>query len=197
MNSNKKINENEWLSIILKEYKSLREESLDAGNNAQSLIKFGMTAVSFVVAAGVNVWSLNPLPILVFLIFIPLLCYLILTIWVGEFARRMRAGRFIVDHIEKNINELCTNSELPNALYWESYVRGNNITNKNKLFVWNRYATISVFLGTAVASVLVGNYKMWNDVSLFLKYSINVVEFMVLLIVIIFNYKIGIKLQQT
>lgn len=197
MSENNTISEKDWLPIILEEYKSLREESLDAGNNAQSVIKFGMTAVSFVVAAGINVWSLNPLPTLVFLIFIPLLCYLILTIWVGEFARRMRAGKFIIDHIEKKVNIICDNSNLPKALYWETYVREKNENGKNRLFVWNRYAIIFIFLGIALVSILIGNYKMWNDASVCLKIIINFFELSLLLTAIIFNLKIGTKLQQT
>jgi len=185
--------EKKWLSLVMEEYKSVRQESLDAGNNAQYILRFGIATIGVVISAGLNLWEKSPIPDFVFLVFNPILCYLILTMWIGEFARRIRAGHFIIQEIEKKVNSKFPN--LPPAITFETWLRTPDERGRPRLFKWNRYATIALFLVTAICSVVVGNYKIFGRVSPFDVWIINALEIAIFLAVLFFNYSVGRKLK--
>jgi hypothetical protein len=187
------MDQKDWLSLVTEEYKSARQESLDAGNNAQSILRFGIATIGIVISAGFNLWDKSPIPDFVFLVFNPILCYLILTMWIGEFARRIRVGHFIIQEIEKKVNSEFPN--LPPAIIYESWIRKPNEKGRPRLFKWNRYATIALFLVTAICSIGVGNYKVAYSVSYCNLWLINTIEFLVFAAVVIFNYSVGRKLK--
>ncbi|ODS36129.1 hypothetical protein BEH94_01855 [Candidatus Altiarchaeales archaeon WOR_SM1_SCG] len=121
----------DWLSVIMEEYKSLREESLTAMQTQQSILRFGTATLGIVLAAGLNLWEKSLLPEFVFLFLIPLLSYLVIIIWVGEVERMIRAGTFLAQ-LEKKVNKAFGGK--PEALTWESWLR----TKQNRyLFSWD------------------------------------------------------------
>ena len=187
------MDQKDWLSLVTEEYKSARQESLDTGNNAQSILRFGIATIGIVISAGLNLWEKSPIPDFIFLVFNPILCYLILTMWIGEFARRIRAGHFIIKEIEKKVNSEFPN--LPPAITFETWIRTPDEKGRSRLFKWNRYATVALFLVTAICSIGVGNYKIFGRVSFCELWVINAMEIVFFMVVVIFNYSVGKKLK--
>ena len=187
------MDQKDWLSIVTEEYKTARQESFEAGNNAQSILKFGVATIGIVISTGLNLWEKKPIPDFVFLIFNPIFCYLILTIWIGEFARRIRVGHFITQEIEQKVNRQFQN--FPSAITFETWIRIPDKQGKARLFKWNRYATITLFLITALCSIAVGNYSIVETISLYNLFIIDGLELIVFLGVVIFNYSVGKKLN--
>ena len=119
---------------MMEEYKTLRSESLMSMQTQQSILRFGTASIGVVLAIGFQFWENAKIFSIIFLVFLPLLSYLILFIWMGEVARMMRAGIYIHE-LEKKVN-----SEIKviknKALEWENWLRQSsskeNFTNSKK-----------------------------------------------------------------
>ncbi len=188
------MDEKDWLSLVIEEYKTAREESLDADNNAQSILKFGIAIIGVVISLGFNFWDKNPIPDFIFLVFNPILCYLILTMWIGEFARRIRVGHFIIEEVEKKVNRRFKKNLQP-ALILETWLRTPDEEGKTRMFKWNRYATIALLLVTAIGSIAIGNYKILSNPVHGNLLLINTFELLFFAAVVVFNYLVGKKLE--
>jgi hypothetical protein len=109
------------VEILLKEYETLRSESLLAIQNRTSILTFGIATLgamfSFALGAQKSVGS-ETLASLSLIFVVPVSAWLITSIWLGEYERMHRAGRFI-SKLEKRINEMA-NAEL---LTWEHTIR--------------------------------------------------------------------------
>ncbi|MFN3466834.1 MAG: hypothetical protein ACK4WF_03930 [Candidatus Brocadiales bacterium] len=117
----------DWLLVALEEYKTLRDEGLQAIQNQLFVLRLGALALGFLLA------SISPLlqfkELLAYLeltLFYPIVIALITIIWTGEVGRMIRAGNYI-SALEKEINDrLKKNNKLEEnevALYWEQWLR--------------------------------------------------------------------------
>ncbi|MFA5032459.1 MAG: hypothetical protein WC614_05505 [bacterium] len=147
----------DWISVVIEEYKTVREESLTSMQTQQSVLHYGTTTLGIMVVAGFNVWDKAWLPELIFLVFVPLVSYLVLITWTGEVARMMRAGRFLAK-LEGKVNHFF--KEKSNALMWESWLRENQPDGKTPQLIWNYKAIISLFLLIAFLAIGVGHFKI-------------------------------------
>ncbi len=188
-------NQTEWLNIKIQEYKTLRAEVIQAGTNSVSILQFGIIGISGLVYFGLTNWESQSTSIIVFLLFCPLVSYLILMIWAGEIARRFRASSFIHNHIEKEINQ-CFDPSKP-VLHWEQWLRADNEINQRKrLFKWHRVATVALFLGISGLSILTGIYKNQQSFSSFVFDLVFAIEAGLFLVVAYFIYSVYEKLNQ-
>ncbi len=178
-----------WLSVVIEEYKTLRSESLASMQTQQSILRFGTAAIAVIIATGFNLWKTSPLAEVIFLLFTPITVYLVLTIWMGEVARMMRAGIFLVK-LEEKINKEF--KDKPKALSWENWLRETQHDGKIPQLRWNYYAIISLFFLMALASIGIGNYKVWNTICL---PWIVIIEMIPFFGVMLFIYKIGKKFK--
>jgi hypothetical protein len=109
------------IEIIVKEYESIRNESLNTITNRFQILSFGLAGLG-AFAAGIFAGGKpaeNPaLALLAFNITIPLISTLILYIWLGEVNRMNRAGSYLAG-LEKKINDLAGES----VLGWENRLR--------------------------------------------------------------------------
>jgi hypothetical protein len=87
--------EDSRINVIMEEYRTLRTESLDSMKGQQATFNIGIATIGFLIGAAFNFWEKNLVSGLIFLAFIPLACYIVLFVWIGEVARMMRAGYFI------------------------------------------------------------------------------------------------------
>lgn len=135
----------------MKEYETLRQESLDSINNRSQIVSFGLGTVG-VLAAGVlaseRASGSFPLLVLVFSLGIPTISVLVLYSWLGEVERMMRAGRFMVD-LEARINAEI--SAAGPTLTWERWLRSSNTQMRYPYIV-----VLALFLGIAVGAPLLG-----------------------------------------
>lgn len=50
------LSEKDWLSVVMEEYKSVRQEYIVATQSSQSLLNFSIAALAFIFGTGVNLW---------------------------------------------------------------------------------------------------------------------------------------------
>lgn len=146
---------------LLKEYDTLRQESLDSINNRSQIVSFGLAAVGVFAAAvfaSERAAANAALVRLVFGIGVPAISLLILYIWLGEVERMMRAGEFMVA-LEQRINrELDPASP---TLAWEGHLRSAGAQMKYPyLAVLVLFFGISV--GSPVVAVLTVEFQGWK-----------------------------------
>lgn len=124
-------NDLEVIKILLEEYKTLRQESLGSIRLRIQILSFGLAAIILLFGvplssrSGINVILLN----IIYTFIIPLLCTIIVNIWLGELYRMERAGNFLYLQelrINKAINRfiLSNDSYYSNILSWEGWLRG-------------------------------------------------------------------------
>jgi len=104
------------IEVLLREYDSLRQESLQAINNRIQIMNFAFTSLAVVTAAILSTSIARGVLVPICLVFIPVSAKASLLIWLGEYNRSQRAGQGIVQ-IEKRINDQLQDTEL---LTWES-----------------------------------------------------------------------------
>ena len=109
-----------WLSCILEEYKYICTESMSAMTKQQSTIQYGLTVIGVSLGLAFNTEN-STAQFLVFATLFPLLSSLFYVFYANEFARMVRAGRYLV-YIEQNknrcqaytVDRLCFSPECPN-----------------------------------------------------------------------------------
>jgi hypothetical protein len=135
----------------MKEYETLRQESLDSINNRSQIVSFGLGTIGILaggVLASERASQSIPLLILVFSVGIPTVSVLVLYSWLGEVERMMRAGRFMVD-LEARINAEISPGDP--ALTWERWLRTANTQMRYPYIV-----VLALFLGIAVGAPFLG-----------------------------------------
>jgi hypothetical protein len=79
-----------YLSVMIEEYKTLRDESKQASINMFAALQLGAGFVGLTIAAGFTQWGRSTditEVMIVFMILVPLLCALSTFIWLGEAVR--------------------------------------------------------------------------------------------------------------
>lgn len=119
----------EVIKILLEEYKTLRQESLGSIRLRVQIISFGLAAIILLfgvplsLKSGINIILIN----IIYTFIIPLLCTIIVDIWLGELYRMERAGNFLYlqeIRINKAINRLIlSNDSNISILSWEGWLR--------------------------------------------------------------------------
>ncbi len=112
------------IEILLKEYESLRQECLSAMTNRTSVLSFGLAVVGAILAAlsaTIKEHGNSPLPGLILTLLIPLIANFVLFMWLGEYQRSQRAGKFLAG-LEYRINHLAALK----LLSWETTLRNQH-----------------------------------------------------------------------
>jgi hypothetical protein len=152
--SREKAIKDEWLGVVMEEYRTLRREIIASLAMQQSALTLGTLAIGGLALAGFHEWSDegSKLPLVVFLVVLPLVSYVSVFIWLGEYARATRAGEFIAA-IEAKVNAKVG----AEALGWETNLRTPK-DGRTPQFAWNSWAIFVYFLLVVpVATVAVGN----------------------------------------
>ena len=183
----------DWLSVVIEEYRTLRNESLVALQTQQSVLRFGLAIIGIVIAIGFSLWEKSLLPEIIFLLLIPVASYLVLIIWMGEIARMTRAGMFLAE-LERKVNKEFSNK--PEALRWENWLRKTQHDGKTPQLLLNYYAIIFLFLGTAIGSVIIGNFKLWKAICIPWAVTIDISEVVLFLVVFFLVYRLGKQFKQ-
>lgn len=183
----------EWIDVVLEEYRTLRAESLVAMQTQQSVLRFGLASVGVIIGTGFTVWDEINLVFIAFLVLLPLLCYAVLIIWIGEVARMIRAGYFLLQ-LENKINEKFSSLSppQPKALTWENNLRQSSTGISSTPQLKSNYiAIIALFLFFAFISIIVGNIKLWQSIYKDKLIWIDIIESLVLIVVSIYIFITG------
>ncbi len=144
----------ESIDVMLKEYEALRAEILVTMNARISVLSFGLATIGLIftasVAASVSgsnpVPDNNPLPGVMLILAVPAITDFVLFIWLGEYQRMQRAGRFLVD-LEHRINDKAKE----NLLTWETQLR-----NQRSHMKYPYNTTVMLLIAISLISLVMG-----------------------------------------
>ena len=178
------------LSVLIEEYKTLREEAITALKLQQAVVRYSLATIGVLVAVSFSIWD-KSYSQYVFFVLIPLCCYFGLTVWMGEVGRMMRAGNRVAV-VESKVNILFQGESV---LSWETDLRSAS-DGKTIQLEWNYFAIILLHLGISVASVWIGLSKTWSDHSSDALLAIALTEAAVLIIVVLVHFLQGLRFKR-
>ncbi|XCN74807.1 MAG: hypothetical protein Q3M24_08715 [Candidatus Electrothrix aestuarii] len=176
----------------MEEYKSLRQESLTSITTQQSVLRYGLAITGVLIASAIKCWNDIVLCGALTLVFIPIVCYLVLIIWMGEVGRMMRAGQHIL-MLEKKVNLTFKEQKYP-ALSWENYLRKHK-NGATPQLNWSYLAILGLFLFFAVASIVLGNFLVWASINTQFKTTLNLIEVFVFILTFVILISNGMKFR--
>ncbi len=168
--------------ILLKEYETLRNESQNSMSNRNQILSFGLAAIALIIMGSVSVFNNTEfrtadltIPSFNLIVIIPIICALILLMWLGEFERMRRVGAFIAN-LEKRINELASKK----LLSWETL-----LLQEKKHMSYPYYAVLILLLILSIFSQFMGIRLIdFKDSDLFFLISICLLFYIILLVFI-------------
>lgn len=105
--------------IMIKEYETLRQEILATIDSRNSILNYGLASIAAIFTASVFTQnSASILSNLILILAVPSLSCFIIYIWLGEYQRMQRAGKFLVG-LEQRINQ----EKAAELLTWETELR--------------------------------------------------------------------------
>jgi 8-oxo-dGTP diphosphatase len=111
----------QWLNVVLEEYKAVRAEILVSLQLQQQVIAFGITVLGAASAVGLNFLQSNVYVSAGIGLISPAIALVVVLVWVGELERMVRAGAWVA----LTERRLATSfAPLPPPLGWESALRG-------------------------------------------------------------------------
>jgi hypothetical protein len=148
------------IQVLLEEYRTLRQESLDTLSHRLTVVNFTFAALSVVIAAMLTTPGVPDLVIgLVGVVFVPQAAKAGLFIWLGEYQRSQRAGRHLAD-LERRINaHMSGGDDEVRLLTWES-----GLTSKGTHMSTPYIATIAFTLGVGWAGGALGAHHLTRAV---------------------------------
>lgn len=134
----------------LEEYTAAREELVGAIGNQHMALTFGTGALVAAFGAGFLSWG-NPIAPAIFIGIVPL-SWWILTMWLGEVVRMLRATKFCGDQ-EQILNDSISREDptQPDSLRWESWRRESD--GPWQSITWTYVSVAILFLGTNAAAM--------------------------------------------
>jgi len=109
------------IDILIREYETLRQEILTTMANRNTILSFGLASVGAIFTASIAFSKENSLSLLgslMLIIGLPAIDLFVIYIWLGEYQRMQRAGKFIMG-LEHRINEEAKRT----LLSWETNLR--------------------------------------------------------------------------
>lgn len=136
------------LNVMLREYDSLRQESLETLNHRNQILSFGLATVGALAVGTFLVPSPRPAAVVIAMLNVglPFICLMVVLMWVGEIERWQRVGNYLA-RLEAEIN---SHFERP-ALRWEAWLRLRRAHIK-----YPYYAVGALFFGVAFLSPALG-----------------------------------------
>ena len=129
------------LDVLMEEYRTLRQESLDTLGHRLTVVSFTFAALSVVVAGMLTATELPAWIVgAVGVVFVPQAAKAGLFIWLGEYQRSQRAGRHLAE-LERRVNTLL-DVDGSAGLCWESA-----LTSRGRHMSTPYIATIAFTLG--------------------------------------------------
>lgn len=139
------------LEALLAEYNSLRNESLRTIDNRIIVLNFTFGALSIVIAGLLTRSVPDPLSGVIGLFLVPQTAKAGLLIWLGEYQRSLRAGRWLCT-VEGKINSLIGK---PNTIGWETALSAR-MKNTPERLGYPYLATVFFCLVAGYAGTLIG-----------------------------------------
>jgi hypothetical protein len=138
------------LSVVIEEYRSLRQEILLSLEQTHSVLQFGLpTAAILLGLAAQNLDGAGGIVLTV--VVVPLVTLLIVVIWTGELRRSIRASCYLANEVEPRVRDAFPGS-VRAPLRWENWLREG----ENMKFTDTYWAVPLLLALVGVASAAVG-----------------------------------------
>jgi hypothetical protein len=183
-----------WEEIAIEEYKSLRQESADAIRAQLTIVNYGLTIIGALLAfAFERQDESDQFSLIIFLGFLPILCYIVIIIWLGEIVRMSRCGMYL-SNLEKEFGKRFHPDIAP--LGWETHLRSGQTSGARQM-KRNYIATIALFLFAAILAILTGAKQLYTSdiASPRIQIIILGAEFVGLLSISVYLLKCGLNLE--
>ena len=140
-----------WTEILLEEYRSVRQESLQAIDRQYRILALGTATAGVLLGIGARIGDGQTEATVLLMIVMPTLAAFVVLLWLGEMARMVRAGAHIAD-LEVRIATRHEDEEPP--LVWETLLRNPRRDRKRVRNLYPAiFAVITLVLGVAGAAV--------------------------------------------
>lgn len=149
----------DWIDAALEEYRTLRDESLQAIDRQVRVLGLGTTASGVVLGLGVKAGISSPTATVLLVGFTPLLALFVCVLWLGEMERMVRAGAHIAK-LERRISDRIDQHDP--AMTWETSLRIDQPARRRVLTVYRAVFAILTLLAT-LGSVLGGLGIAWRS----------------------------------
>lgn len=167
-----------WIEVALEEYRMLRQEILRAAQARHSIAGHGLIVIGVLFAVAFATWR-EPVPAaLLLLVVVPVLCYLLLVVWLGETARMLDAGHAL-GGLEERIGARFPGE--PPPLSWASRLRDPAALARAARGRWGGVAVVLLFLFSAACAVVAGHLLLVGRLPVDLLLWIDAVEAVCLL----------------
>jgi hypothetical protein len=113
------------VEIMLREYETLRQEVLTSMSNRNSILSFGPGTIGAILTASIAVElvkEISEISGLMLILAVPIISIFVVFIWLGEYERMQRAGKFLGEldkGLESRINDMVGGEPLT----WETRLR--------------------------------------------------------------------------
>lgn len=140
------------LDAMLAEYESLREESLASLTHRMTVMNFTFGGLAVLIAGLLTRKVSDALAGVVAVLFVPQVGKAALLIWLGEYARSRRAGRWLRS-LERKINAHTK----ADAMGWETSL-ANSVDQPTQHMVYPYAAVVGLILGATYTASVLGIY---------------------------------------
>jgi hypothetical protein len=138
------------VSVALEEYRALRDEIVASLSMQQAVLSFSTLALGGLALAGFRALGTDgddAVALVIFLLAVPVVSYVSLLIWLGEYARTTRAGRFLSE-LEHRINTWVGYE----TLTWEQFLRKRD-RGRYPQYSWNVWAMFLFYAALPLGSL--------------------------------------------
>jgi hypothetical protein len=143
----------EMFQAMLAEYQSLRQESLGAIGHRMTVMSFTFAALSVVIGGLLTRQVSDLLAGLLALLFVPQMAKAGLLIWLGEYRRSQRAGRWVAA-LESKINNIADGD----AMGWETH-----LSSKSLHMSYPYVAVVALVMGIGYTGDALGGYFVYLE----------------------------------
>jgi len=152
-----------WINPALQEYTALRAEVTTAMQTQHATLAFGSATLGLLAAGGFQLIDDPASLALVFVGAVPLISLLIVSIWLGELARMMRAGRQL-HLIEQELKRSIPDAPGP-VFNWEQSLQGSDKSSwLERQYQFSYHAVVVMFAVVAAASIAFAMYQVaWSS----------------------------------
>lgn len=148
------MDENPQLEVMLTEYRTLREEVLNAIGHRVAVMNFTFAAISVLLAGLLTRNVADPLAALIAFFAVPQFAHSGLLIWLGEYRRSQRASCWLAG-LERRINTAVG----ADALGWERRSESDEAGHYAHMG-YPYLATAAMLLGSAVVALAIGGWLL-------------------------------------
>jgi hypothetical protein len=151
--------EQRWLNTALEEYRSIRAESMAALQSHLATLRYGLAGIVVLIGLALREHK-EPLGWGIALTIVPILVLFVAIMWMGEYERMARAGRYLAD-FEARINGPFDDRGEEAPMKWENWLRNKGPEKSHQAGARHRYFFIYlIFFVMEILTLVIGWHSL-------------------------------------